>query len=148
MEFDQHKYFNIQLLKCWMYLFKIVPNNLNNFDIWLYAQSLASYQAIHTAILTKNSFPSAICSISSLNASWYTHACDYVQARKLCEKHSGYLADIQSDGELLELNRVLNLDQKKHFFPYWILKYGTSDYHGGWCSNSQSDSSQCSFLKV
>ena len=73
---------------------------------------------------------------------------DDVQARKLCEKHSGYLADIQSDGELLELNRVLNLDQKKHFFPYWILKYGTSDYHGGWCSNSQSDSSQCSFLKV
>ena len=52
----------------------------------------------------------------------HTLAIDYVQARKLCEKHSGYLADIQSNGEQEELNRVLNLDEK-HLFPYWIKNY-------------------------
>ena len=72
------------------------------------------------------------------------------QARKLCEKHSGFLADIQSNGELEELNRVLNLDEK-HLFPYWIKNYEVDQVYGGWCVNTTTEETQsglCSFLKV
>ena len=70
------------------------------------------------------------------------------QARKMCHKHGGYLADISSKEELTELNRALNSEGQKHLFPYWIGE-NTLQFQG-WCNlevTSQAYST-CDFLKV
>ena len=66
----------------------------------------------------------------------------------MCSKHEGYLANIQSEGELEELNRVMNIEQKKHLFPYWIGEHVPT--FQAWCSLQQAESvyNNCEFLKV
>jgi hypothetical protein len=74
-------------------------------------------------------------------------------------KQTGYLAEIESKEEHDLLTEMLNLDTKKHLFPYWIgfhykdggFKYrNNTGNHTSWCQGmpQQTDKRRCVFLKV